>query len=136
MGFHPSLLKDKLILEAGSGAGRFTEILLKYKSVVHSFDFSTAVEANAINNKDENLILVQADIRKIPFQKKFYDFVICLGVLQHTPNPEESIRSLWNMLKPGGKLIIDHYLFKCYTKVFLIDFSVKYNTELIFKFEL
>ena len=112
LGFHPSLLKDKLILEAGSGAGRFTEILLKYKSVVHSFDFSTAVEANAINNKDENLILVQADIRKIPFQKKFYDFVICLGVLQHTPNPEESIRSLWNMLKPGGKLIIDHYLFK------------------------
>ena len=112
LGIDPSLLKDKFILEAGSGAGRFTEILIKYEANVHSFDYSTAVEANAINNNDENLILAQADIRKIPFQKKFYDFVICLGVLQHTPDPDESIRSLWSMLKPGGKLILDHYLFK------------------------
>ena len=112
LGFHPSLLKDKLILEAGSGAGRFTEILLKYKAIVHSFDYSISVEANAINNShDDNLTLVQADIRNIPFEKNQYDFVICLGVLQHTPNPEESIRSLWNMIKPGGYLIIDHYLF-------------------------
>ena len=80
------------------------EGLLKY--------YSTAVEANALNNNNDNFILVQADIRKIPFQKNFYDFVICLGVLQHTPDPEESIRSLWKMLKPGGKLVIDHYLFK------------------------
>ena len=40
-------LKEKLILEAGSGAGRFTEILLKHDSIVHSFDFSLAVDANA-----------------------------------------------------------------------------------------
>ncbi len=32
-------LKGKLILEAGSGAGRFTEILLKHGAIVHSFDF-------------------------------------------------------------------------------------------------
>jgi SAM-dependent methyltransferase len=105
-------LKNKLILEAGSGAGRFTEILLKQGGNVHSFDYSSAVDANAINNGDkDSLTLVQADIRKIPFEKNKYDFVICLGVLQHTPNPEESIKSLWNMVKPGGRLIIDHYIF-------------------------
>ena len=103
----------KLVLEAGSGAGRFTEILLKYGAVVHSFDFSTAVEANSLNNgESDSLTLVQADIRAIPFQKGFYDYVICLGVIQHTPNSEESIRSLWQMVKPGGYLVIDHYLFK------------------------
>ena len=32
LGFSPSLLKNKLVLEAGSGAGRFTEILIKYKN--------------------------------------------------------------------------------------------------------
>lgn len=105
-------LKNKLILEAGSGAGRFTEILLKYGGNIHSFDYSSAVDANAINNGDtDSLTLVQADIRKIPFEKNKYDFVLCLGVLQHTPNPEESIKSLWSMVKPGGKLIIDHYIF-------------------------
>lgn len=106
-------LRDKRVLEAGSGAGRFTEVLLKYGAVVHSFDYSNAVEANAKNNGDhENLVLVQADIRKIPFPKASYDYVICLGVLQHTPSPEESIRCLWEMVRPGGALVLDHYPWK------------------------
>ncbi len=104
-------LKGMKVLEPGSGAGRFTEILLKYGAIVHSFDYSNAVEANARNNGNhENLVLVQADIRKMPFPKADYDYVICLGVLQHTPNPEESIKSLWEMLRPGGALIADNYL--------------------------
>lgn len=105
-----SELSGKFVLEAGSGAGRFTEILLKYGAIVHSFDYSNAVEANAANNgRHGNLTLVQADIRHIPFVKSTYDYVVCLGVLQHTPNPEESIKSLWAMVKPGGALVIDHY---------------------------
>lgn len=104
-------LRGKKVLEAGSGAGRFTEILLKHGAIVHSFDYSNAVEANAINNGGHpNLTLVQADIRKIPYPKGQYDFVICLGVLQHTPDPQQSLRSLWEMVKPGGSLVVDHYL--------------------------
>lgn len=103
-------LAGKRVLEAGSGAGRFTEVLLKYGASVDSFDYSNAVEANAANNgADPRLTLVQADIRKIPFPPASYDFVVCLGVLQHTPDPEESLRSLWRMVKPGGALVIDHY---------------------------
>ena len=107
------VLRGKKVLEAGSGAGRFTEILLKHGATVHSFDFSSAVEANALNNGDnKNLVLVQADIRKIPFPKASYDYVICLGVLQHTPSPEESIECLYDMVCPGGCLVIDHYPWK------------------------
>lgn len=109
-------LKDvagKQVLEAGSGAGRFTEVLLKYGAQLDSFDYSSAVDANAANNgMSDQLTLVQADIRQIPFPQDEYDFVICLGVLQHTPDPEQSIRSLWKMVKPGGCLIIDHYRWK------------------------
>ena len=106
-------LGNKKVLEAGSGAGRFTEVLLKYGAVVHSFDYSNAIEANAKNNgHHERLVLAQADIRKMPFPKGDYDYVICLGVLQHTPNPEESIKCLWEMAKPGGVLTLDHYLWK------------------------
>src|SRR3989454_2315832 len=38
-----------------------------------------------------------------------FDLVLCLGVLQHTPSPEDSILALWTMVKPGGQLVIDHY---------------------------
>jgi SAM-dependent methyltransferase len=106
-------VSGKLVLEAGSGAGRFTEVLLKHGATVDSFDFSNAVEANAANNgASSRLMLAQADIRRIPFHTNTYDYVVCLGVLQHTPDPEESIRSLWRMVKPGGALVIDHYRWK------------------------
>jgi SAM-dependent methyltransferase len=97
------------VLEAGSGAGRFTEILLEYGALLDSFDMSTAVEANAHNNGAGPFTLVQADIRHMPFERTSYDFVVCLGVLQHTPNTEESIARLWEMVRPGGQLVIDHY---------------------------
>ena len=106
-------VRGKLVLEAGSGAGRFTEILLKHGAILHSFDYSNAVEANAENNGDlPGLTLVQADIRHIPFAKAAYDYVVCLGVLQHTPDPEEGIRSLWERVRPGGTLVFDHYRWK------------------------
>jgi 2-polyprenyl-3-methyl-5-hydroxy-6-metoxy-1,4-benzoquinol methylase len=35
--------------------------------------------------------------------------VICLGVLQHTPDPAESFRKLAEMVKEGGGLVIDVY---------------------------
>ena len=106
-------LAGKRVLEAGSGAGRFTEILLKHGAQLCSFDFSAAVEANALNNGDsDRLTLVQADIRNIPFEKNAFDYVICLGVLQHTPSPEQSIACLYEMVKPGGRLVIDHYIAK------------------------
>ena len=107
---HLSSLDGKLVLEAGSGAGRFSEILLSHGAHLHSFDYSSAVEANASNNKRfSNFWLAQADIRNMPFQHGVYDYVVCLGVVQHTPNPEESLKHLWDMVKPGGILIFDHY---------------------------
>ena len=107
---HLEGLDGKKVLEAGSGAGRFTEILLKHGAELHSFDFSLAVEANASNNgHHESLSLAQADIREIPYERGSYEYVVCLGVLQHTPDPEESIRALWEMVVPGGFLAIDHY---------------------------
>jgi SAM-dependent methyltransferase len=98
------------VLEAGSGAGRFTEILLKHGALLDSFDFSSAVEANARNNGGAEFSLAQADIRAMPFPKASYDFVVCLGVLQHTPDTEASIAHLWDMVAPGGRLIVDHYI--------------------------
>ena len=37
--------------------------------------------------------------------------VFCLGVIQHTPNPEQTIACLYEQVKPGGTLVIDHYTY-------------------------
>ena len=114
------------IIEAGSGAGRFTEILLKYGAEVYSFDLSNAVEANYKNNMPhQNLTLFQGDITDIHFQDEFFDISLCLGTLQHTPDSVESIRELTRVLKKGGKLVFDHYKFHPghYLSLYLVYWS-------------
>ena len=102
-----SSLAGQLILEAGSGAGRFTEILAGTGATVYSFDLSSAVEANHENNP--GAVVFQADIYRIPLARSRFDKILCLGMLQHTPDPEKSFLSLVPMLKPGGEIVIDIY---------------------------
>lgn len=103
-------LSGQLILEAGSGAGRFTEVLAATGATVLTFDLSAAVEANYANNGAHPRVHVfQADIYGLPVRQAAFDKVLCLGVLQHTPDPERSFRSLISHLKPGGEIVFDVY---------------------------
>jgi SAM-dependent methyltransferase len=103
-------LSGQTILEAGSGAGRFTEVLLATGAAVISFDLSSAVESNyGSNGGNENLLIVQASIFDIPVRPRSMDKVICLGVLQHTPDPKRAFMSLANCVRPGGELVVDVY---------------------------
>jgi SAM-dependent methyltransferase len=106
-------LDAKQVLECGCGAGRFTEILLARGAFVTAVDLSDAVEAARENcgKADLPCRFAQADISQLPFLPREFDLVICIGVLQHTPNPELTIGKLWNQVKPGGHLVIDHYCF-------------------------
>lgn len=107
----PRDLEGDLVLEAGSGAGRFTEHLLGTGATVVSFDYSEAVQSNyASNGAAENLLLVQASIYEMPFEAGVFDKVLCFGVLQHTPEPEASFRALCQMIKAGGCIATDVYL--------------------------
>jgi SAM-dependent methyltransferase len=106
----PEKMPGQLILEAGCGAGRFTEILIATEAEIFSFDFSAAVEANRENNGwCARLLLFQADIFDLPLPEASFDKVMCLGVLQHTPDPERAFRSLAARVKPGGELVVDVY---------------------------
>ena len=106
-------INNKYILEAGSGAGRFTEIFLKAGAKVDSFDYSRACEANYLNNgPNKNLRIFQADILNMPLKDNTYDYVMCIHVIQHTKNPFKAIKELYKKVKPGGKLVFDQYKFK------------------------
>jgi SAM-dependent methyltransferase len=103
-------LDNQAVLEAGSGAGRFTEALVSTGATVCSFDYSSAVEANFTNHGHRpNLLLFQADIFAMPVKSGRFDKVLCLGVLQHTPDPAGAFRSLAEKVRPGGELVVDVY---------------------------
>lgn len=112
MGGSLDILKGKKVLEAGCGAGRFTEILLDSGAHMFAVDISTAVEANYKNcHKYPDYFVCQADIRKIPVENAQFDVVVCVGVIQHTPDPEETMTALCRQVNPGGLLVIDHYTY-------------------------
>ena len=101
---------DLNCLEIGCGAGRFTEILLKLCAQVVSVDLSDAVDANKINFPiSGSHTIIQGDVLKLPFKTENFGLVVCLGVIQHTPDPESTIIALSKQVQPGGWLVIDHY---------------------------
>ncbi len=98
------------VLEAGCGAGRFTEVLLDAGARVFAFDLSNGVEANAANCGDRpGYFVCQADATALPVARESFDFVVALGMVQHTPSPEATIAVLAGALRPGGILVVDHY---------------------------
>ena len=106
------IVRGQTVLEAGCGAGRFTEILLQAGAHVFACDLSTAVEANFANIGDvPNYFVCQADIASLPVLPESFDSVICIGVVQHTPDPEKTIASLCLYVRPGGLLVFDHYTY-------------------------
>ena len=106
-------LKDKTVLEVGAGAGRFTELLVKGGGMIHSVDLSVAVEVNKENiGNASNYQIAQASVYDMPYADNSFDYVVCLGVIQHTPDPEKTIKCLFDKVKPGGTLVIDHYIWR------------------------
>ncbi len=114
-------LSGKDVLEVGSGAGRFTQIVLDHTEAnLYSLDYSDAVSANLKNNghHGERFKLYQASIYDMPFRDNSFDKVFCFGVLQHTPDFRKSIQCLVDKVKPGGEIIVDFYPIKgWFTKI-------------------
>lgn len=103
-------IAGKLVLDVGCGAGRFAEIALSLGAHVVALDYSTAVDACKANlGANNRLSMVQGDIYRLPFAPEAFDFVYCLGVLQHTPKVEAAFLSLPRFVKPGGRLAVDVY---------------------------
>ena len=106
----PARMDGERILEAGCGAGRFTQLALETGAAVYAFDLSLAVEAAWRNNSGApGLSMFQASIYEIPLRKASFDKIFCMGVLQHCPDVAAAFRSLLPFLRPGGEIVIDVY---------------------------
>lgn len=133
-------LTGKNVLEVGSGAGRFSQVILDYtKATLYTVDYSNAVEANFKNNgPNGRLNLYQASIYDMPFAPAQFDKVVCVGVLQHTPDVEKSVKSLIDMAAPGAEVVVDFYPIrgwwtKLHAKYIFRPYTKKLTNEQLYK---
>lgn len=106
----PADLAGARVLEAGCGAGRFTEVALQAGCELVSFDLSDAVEACLDNHGLRPAWhIFQGDLHHLPLSDALFDRVFCFGVLQHCPNPSRAFGALLPALRPGGTISIDVY---------------------------
>ena len=118
-GFDLSSAKGKLFLDAGCGAGRFMEVVVKYGGIVVGVDLSFAVDSAFDNiGLKEGVHIIQADIFNLPFREGAFDFIYSIGVLHHTPDTRSAFLRLPRFLKSGGEIAI--YVYDYYKLRFLI----------------
>jgi SAM-dependent methyltransferase len=95
--------QGQLVLDAGCGMGRHMFHVAEGGARVIGVDFSRSVEVAHENTKHlATAAVVQADVMRLPFRRDTFDFVYCLGVLHHLPQPLEALRRLVNVVKDRG----------------------------------
>jgi SAM-dependent methyltransferase len=137
-GWDWSRMKGKRVLDVGCGAGRFAEVALEHGATVVGVDYSVAIDAARKNlSRFEQFEGIQASIYDLPFKPGSFDYVYCLGVLQHTPDPDRAFAMLPLQLAPGGAVAIDVYPWLWtnigWSKYWLRPFTKKIPSEKLFE---
>lgn len=103
---------DQLILEAGSGTGRFCLALAEQypESEVIGLDNSMAAvdigEKGALQKGIRNASFEEGDIFDLPFSGNTFDVAFNEGVIEHFLNYRDAVDEMVRVTKPGGKVII------------------------------
>lgn len=103
------------ILDAGSGRGVVACYLAKkYHANITGIDL-VPFEVEMSNKRAKNLgvtdkvkFLIE-DYSETSFPKNFFDAVYTMETLVHSPNIKKTLKELFRVLKPGGKVVFFEY---------------------------
>lgn len=117
-GWDPAELDGQVVVDAGCGSGRFAEVAAGFGATVLAVDLSSAVVAAERNlRRYRNVMVIQADLRSLPVDFSKVGFVYSIGVLQHTPAPMQSARSLILPMRPGTRFAFTVYARQPWTRL-------------------
>nr|XP_043614317.1 uncharacterized methyltransferase At1g78140, chloroplastic-like [Erigeron canadensis] len=107
------------IIDASCGSGMFSRLFAKSGlfSLVVALDYSESMLKQTydyINQEEniskENLILVRADIARLPFPSSSVDAVHAGAALHCWPSPSSGVAEISRILRPGGVFVATTYI--------------------------
>jgi len=103
------------ILDLGTGTGRIPLLMM-----AHRHDIQLRIDAVDLSNEmlkiarrnvaesgfDEDIRLILADVKDLPYGEGTYDMVISNSLIHHIPSPKEVFEEIRRVLKPDGAFLI------------------------------
>jgi SAM-dependent methyltransferase/uncharacterized protein YbaR (Trm112 family) len=100
---------ELIVLDAGSGAGRWAYQVAQRGPRVIAIDVGRSVEVARANTPPDRVACIQADVSALPFAPGAVDWAYSLGVLHHTESPERGLANIVSAVRPGGIVLLYLY---------------------------
>ena len=104
------MLKNARVLDVGCGGGLLAETLARAGAEVTAIDLApTMVETARLHALDSGLQIdyrVEAAEQLLNTQAGKYDVVTCMEMLEHVPDPGDTIAVLGKLVRPGGHVFL------------------------------
>jgi ubiquinone/menaquinone biosynthesis C-methylase UbiE len=104
----PESFAGKLLLDVGTGSGRHAFHAAEAGARVVAVDLGRSIDV-ARGNLPPEVLTVQADAERLPFEPGTFDFVMSIGVLHHLPDPERAFERIVPLARPGGNVHVYLY---------------------------
>jgi ubiquinone/menaquinone biosynthesis C-methylase UbiE len=99
------------VLDVATGGGHVARLLSPLVHHVYATDLTKEMLANTAKhlNQERNVQFVIADAESLPFLDHAFELVACRIAAHHFPHPQNFVREVARVLKPGGLfLFIDN----------------------------
>jgi ubiquinone/menaquinone biosynthesis C-methylase UbiE len=100
------LTGEERALDVGTGAGAFALALAPLVREVVGVDLVPELLDEARARAPENVELLEADGRALPFPAASFDVVCSARTFHHTPRPELVVAEMTRVLRPGGTMLV------------------------------
>jgi SAM-dependent methyltransferase len=97
--------EDHLLLDAGCGAGLFSNMAIKTGAQVIGVDAAPGLLEVAKRRNPRNNFL-EEDLESLPFADNSFDIVAGFNSFQYAENFESALREARRVLKPGGRMVL------------------------------
>lgn len=108
-GFDLESLRGKRCIDVGCGGGRLSIAMARLGAAeVIGCDISEEGLQDARRRAKDllNIRFERASVLELPFEDESFDFVLCNGVLHHTPDPARGFKEITRILKRGCRCFV------------------------------
>ena len=92
------------LLDVGGGTGRVTVL---FKDISDALIVADSAIMMLIKAQGKRLISVNSESERLPFPQGLFDRIIMIDALHHVADQKKTLREMWRLLAPGGKIVIE-----------------------------